>query len=160
VQVKRSVSTVGTAATILDLAGIAVPASFQVRSLIPVIEGRPGGGPALAERFTERSFGLSSHSTDPLVAMDRRYRSYRSGALKLYESSRGGARLFDLSKDPGELTDVSRREPRARKRVQAELHDWRSLLGLPDIHGPLRRRPIPELDPAARERLRQLGYIE
>ena len=68
--------------------------------------------------------------------------------------------LFDLKDDPGETVDRARKRPRARKQAEAELLDWRSLLGLPDIHGPLRRRPVPRLDPEAHERLRELGYVE
>jgi arylsulfatase A-like enzyme len=160
VRVARSVSTVGAAATILDLAGVEAPASFQVRSLIPVIEGAPGGGPSIAERFAERGFGPKGVTADPLMAMDRRFRTYRSGDFKLLESSRGGVMLFDLKDDPGETVDRARKRPRARKQAEAELLDWRSLLGLPDIHGPLRRRPVPRLDPEAHERLRELGYVE
>jgi hypothetical protein len=92
--------------------------------------------------------------------MDRRYRTYRSGDLKLFESTRGHARLFDLADDPGETLDLSVKQARAREQVEAELWDWRSLLGLPELRGPLQRRSIPELDPGARQRLRELGYIE
>jgi len=159
-RVGRAVSTVGVAATVLDLAGVEVPASFQVGSLVPVIEGERGGGPSIAERFAEGGLGPQARTSDPLVARGRRFRTYRSGDLKLFEAARGDGSLFDLAEDPGETTDLSRERPRARKRVEAELRDWRSLLALPDVDGPLLRRPIPELDPGARQRLRALGYIE
>ena len=125
-----------------------------------MIEGERGGGPSIAERFAERSLGPQARASDPLVARNRRFRTYRSGDLKLYEAARGDGSLFDLAEDPDETTDLSRERPRARKQVEAELRDWRSLLALPDIDGPLLRRPIPELDPGARQRLRALGYIE
>ena len=59
-----------------------------------------------------------------------------------------------------ETRDLSSTSPAELRRLQEELATWRAALALPEIDAVLDRAAAPELDPAARERLRQLGYLE
>lgn len=79
--------------TLLELAGIPVPAATEGRSLLPIVQGR-------AVRWRDTLFG----------AYANRHRMIRDDRWKLYKFNVGGvkhSRLFDLSKDPEELHDLS-----------------------------------------------------
>ena len=156
-RVAEPVSTVGVYATILELAGLEPAGPLQVGSLLPVIEGRPGGGPVLAELYAMDLPG-APEVNDPLLDVRTRYRAYRVGTKKLVETSDGPDRLFDLAE--GETRDLASEQPEEVARLKAELDTWRRALGIPSIDAPIDREAAPELDPAARERLRNLGYVE
>ena len=44
--------------------------------------------------------------------------------------------------------------------LRTELDDWQSAIGLPALDAPVAAGEVPELDDAAREHLRALGYVE
>jgi arylsulfatase A-like enzyme len=150
---------VGVFATVLDLVGLEPPPDLQVASLVGVIEGKPGGGPAISERHKAPLRG-DTEGGDPLVGTDQRFRSYREGNWKLIETSKGGRHLFDLVSDPSESINLAEAAPGDLQRLRSELDDWRSLFALPSIDGVVEHGAVPDLDPAAEQRLRELGYIE
>ena len=86
---------------------------------------------------------------------EARQRSVRTREFKLVQAPRveGGVQrvLFELARDPQETTDVGSRHPEIRAQLAAELDRW--LAGLPEVDGQ-------QVDPAAVESLRELGYIE
>ena len=160
-RVTRPVSTVGVYATILDLAGIAPPPSLQVGSLVPVIAGQTPRGPVLAEQYAAMLGSAGTTATaDPLLRRERRYRAYRAGATKLVEAVPGGSLLFDLATDPAESHDRAGAEPAETARLGGELETWREALALPALDAVVSAGPVPEVDTAARARLRALGYVE
>ena len=86
-RVRRAVSLVDTAPTILDLLGLETPAGYQGVSML-------AGAPRMALFFTDYS--------RPLVGL-------RDGPWKfVYELDTARGRLFDLAEDPRERTDISR----------------------------------------------------
>jgi glucan phosphoethanolaminetransferase (alkaline phosphatase superfamily) len=88
-RVRKVVSLVDAAPTILDLMGIPAPASYQGRTMLD-------GTPRMALFFADYSMGLLG---------------LRDGPWKfVYEIDSGRARLFDLDHDPREASDVSARE--------------------------------------------------
>ena len=124
--------------TLLDLAGLPVPADLDGRSLRPALEGRAqADAPAYAESlFCARGLGWA-----PLFA-------WRSASHKLILAPQ--VELYDLGHDWAESQDLAAREP---GRV-AELR--RPLEAL------LARAVAPVAaagDPAVAERLRALGYL-
>ncbi len=151
------VSTLGVFGTVLDLAGIAPAGPLHVGSLLPLLEGLPAGAPVIAERYQQ---DLLRNGDDPLRRADRRYRTYRSGRLKLVQTSVGETMLFDVDADPTERDDLAARSPDEVIRLTAELADWQAMLGLPALDARLDRVAAPALDAAAEERLRALGYVE
>jgi arylsulfatase A-like enzyme len=168
--VDRVVSTVGVFASVLDLADIPVPGPLHVGSLVPAIEGRPAGAPAIAERFVPERVGPAAGelpANPPLLARpDVRYRVYREDDWKLVETSDGRTALFDLATDPDEDHDLAGERPEELARLEEALQTWVEALGLPTLDAPVAsvtgadaEEPA-ELDPAARERLKALGYIE
>lgn len=158
----RPVSTVGVYATALDLAEIDTPDSLQVGSLLASLEEGPPSGPVIAERFSGHdatSRAASVESRDPLMRSDLRFRSFRSGSLKLVEVSDGSTLLFDLAVDRGEERDIAAEDPARLGRIRGELDAWRAAIGLPDLDAQTEGGEVPALDEAARERLRALGYV-
>ena len=158
VRVTTPVSTVGVYATVFDLLGIDLPAPLHVASLVPAVTGGPPGGPALSERFAAQA--VSTTEEDPLSRADVRFRSYRAGSMKLIEASDGTDYLFDLEADPGETRDLASSDRAEVARLKGELNRWRAAVAVPGIDAPLADVAAPAIDPAAQERLRQLGYVE
>ena len=157
-RVTTPVSTVGVYATVFDLLGIELPAPVHVASLVPAVGGGPPGGPALSERFAAQA--VSTTEEDPLSRADVRFRSYRAGSMKLIEASDGTDYLFDLEADPGETRDLASSDRAEVARLKGELNRWRAAVAVPGIDAPLADVAAPAIDPAAQERLRQLGYVE
>jgi arylsulfatase A-like enzyme len=160
-RVEPPVSTVGVMGTILELVGVPPRAPLHVGSLLPALEGRPVTGPVLAERFVDAQDARHVElAGDPLMRGDLRLRSYRVGEKKLVETSDGRRFLFDLAADPGEMRGIAVERPE-QAQPAVELADWRAALGLPALDAPMAEGAPPvELDPAARERLKALGYVE
>lgn len=160
-RVEEAISTVGVYATVLELAGLPVPEGLHVGSLLNPLRGQPVEGPVMAEHFA-RLEGPPDTRTDPLLKQDVRRRSYRVGQKKLIQVSSPGSLksyLFDLATDPGEEHDIAAEQPEEVARLIAELEAWQGGLGLPAIDAEVGGGAVPEVDPAARERLKSLGYL-
>ncbi len=170
-RVETPVSTVGTFATILDLAGGPPAPGLQVPSLVRVIDGDARAGePILAERFEEEMLAArfppgAKNGEGEQVDPRGRYRVFRSGQWKLVQHWRDGQTrsfLFDLVADPGEDRDVAGEQPAVLARVSQELRDELDRLGLPPIDAEV---TAPSLDVAGlaedeKASLCALGYLE
>jgi arylsulfatase A-like enzyme len=89
VRVRKVVSLVDTAPTVLGLMGIRPPPSYQGRTMLD-------SAPRMALFFADYSLGLLG---------------LRDGPWKfVYEIGSGRTRLFDLERDPHEMADISARE--------------------------------------------------
>ncbi len=155
--VKAPVSTAGVFATILDLLDIEPPGRPQVTSLLPTMEGEPGGLPVIAERFVR---GAAPRGAGQGLEQNVRYRVYRSGRLKLVNTDTEATYLFDLDADPQERNDLSTTRPQLVARLQGELDGWVNDLQLPAIDAEIDATSEAEMDPATRERLKALGYLD
>jgi len=124
--------------TLVDYAGLAVPAGVLGRSLRPAANGQAmADAPAYAESlFCSLNLGWAE-----LHAM-------RSARYKLIEAPR--PELYDVAADPGEGRNVLDAHAREAETLRGELRQALETLP-PDA--------AQELDAAARERLRALGYI-
>lgn len=158
-RVEAPVSTAAVLASVLDAVDTEVPLPGVVPSLLPVLDGHPGGLPVLAERMAR---GGPNGRSNPLLRNDVRMRMYRSGPWKLVETSGEGDFLFDLAADPDEERNLATEKASDLARVQAELAAWRATMGIPPLDADLARGAAPagEMDPEAKERLRALGYVE
>jgi arylsulfatase A-like enzyme len=103
--VRKVVSLVDTAPTILDLMGFPPPSNYQGRTLLD-------GTPQMALFFADYSLGLLG---------------LRDGARKMvYEIGSGRSRLFNLERDPQERTDVAAREAARASWYGKVLRSWSS----------------------------------
>ncbi len=102
-RVRKIVSLVDTAPTILTLVGIPPPPNYQGRTMLD-------GVPRTALFFADYSLGLLG---------------LRDGPWKfIYEIESGRAKLFDLDRDPRELNDLAPREPARTSQYGQLLHNW------------------------------------
>ena len=100
---RNVVSLIDTAPTILDLAGVGAPATYQGRSMLDA-------GPRMALFFADYSLGMLG---------------LRDGPRKfIYELDSGRSRLFDVERDQPERLDLSAREPDRIRWYAQHLRNW------------------------------------
>jgi len=112
------VSLLDIAPTILDAVGIAIPPSFQGRSLVPAIGGKPlPPRPVYAELIPYPSW---DHEGRVVISGDGRW--------KLFDRvSDGKKELYDLQADPDERTDRFAAEPQKAQELEDLLLDFQDL---------------------------------
>ena len=139
-RVDEQVRIVDVMPTLLELAGVPLPAGVQGVSLMPLAHGKSLGLTALAETWYPRyHYGWSE-----LTALrDRQYKFVQAPRPELY----------GLTGDPGETSDLAGREPARVAALQRALQEKLAGLG----GAPPARAPEP-VDPEAEERLAALGY--
>jgi len=104
-RVRKVVSLVDAAPTILDLMGIPSPVSYQGRTMLD-------GTPRMALFFADYSLG---------------FLGLRDGPWKfIYEINSGRTSLFDLDRDPREASDISLREPSRASWYGEVVRGWSS----------------------------------
>ncbi len=110
--VEAFTESIDLAPTILDWLGLAPPAAFDGRSLLPFLEGRTPAdwrdhvfleldfGDPLAPTALQRSLGLDLAEANLAILRERRFK---------YVHFNGGLppMLFDLESDPGEINDLA-----------------------------------------------------
>jgi arylsulfatase A-like enzyme len=103
-RVRKVVSLVDMAPTVLGVLGLQVPKGYQGESMLD-------GERRMALFFTDYSLGMSG-------LRDERWKC-------IYEIESGRTRLFNLMKDPGEKTDLSSSERERTARYSQILRTWR-----------------------------------
>lgn len=138
--------TQDVAATLLARAGLARPPEFDAVDLI-------GEADRLPELAVSRCYGAYS-----LRTLDHKLVGFAMRESKSHgRIPKNGTYLYDLRRDPGERTDVKEAQPEVHARLLRER--WQ--LGGRLAAAAVAEDAIPaELDPAAVERLRALGYGE
>lgn len=161
-RVDRTVQLVDVGPTVLALAGAPDTRKTEGRSLVPLLDapgplGRMlawlGGSDAAEAEATAYSELSRPTDTAPVV---RHVRSLRADGWHFFTGESGEEELYDAAADPGELTDLRRREEAAAASMRARLEA---------IHA--RSRRDAPADPATvapteeeRERLKALGYAQ
>jgi N-acetylglucosamine-6-sulfatase len=125
--VEPMVLNLDLAPTLLELAGVAVPASMQGLSFAPILRG---GRAELRDAF------LYEYANDPALPVIPRILGMRTPNRKLvtYPDSPGEEEMYDLASDPHELKNLAREPEWAGARLQLE----RRLSRLVDETGPSR----------------------
>jgi arylsulfatase A-like enzyme len=141
---KDMVSNLDFAETFLEAAGVAVPGEMQGRSLVPLLKGR-----APADWRKSFYYHYYEHPGPHNVARHYGVVTDRYKLVRFYEPAFDYWELFDLQKDPKELTSVYGKPEYAgvQKDLEAELARLRKELKVPDPDPPetmIRpRRPVP-----------------
>ena len=128
-----------TVADVFGLLGRGSSASYQGRSLLPVVMGAPGRGEVLA-----RSDGASP-----------RYALVSDDAKFVFDAGRDSGEMYDLASDPAERHDLARAEPARAAAYRQRLERLLAQLP-PPWTGPLADR---RLTPHDVEELKALGYL-
>lgn len=135
------VDSVDLAPTLMELAGVAAPASVQGESLVPMILG-DGQPPYLAYTASREGNGAWG------VAMAGYRMVVREGA--------GSPALYDLASDPLEQTDVAGENARQLEVLGTRLAEWKDMVGKASFD-PEKQQ---EVDEDTLEQLKGLGYIQ
>jgi len=102
------IEAVDIAPTLMDLCGVQTPPIFQGRSFATLLEG---------ESYDERESVFIEHR-DPFKSS---WKTVRTHAFKYCRSDTGAELLFDLTRDPGELTNLA--EDAAHAATLADMRD-------------------------------------
>ena len=148
--------------TVLDALGLDVPEvrqELQGVSLLAPAPDTPEERLAYAEMLAphpsmaalNRRTGFPEHTPHP--AFDRALRCLRTPATKVIWASDGNHALYDLRLDPHETTNLYTQEPQLAQEYLDLLEAGRPPVGAPPLP------PAPPMDPAMRQRLRDLGYL-
>ena len=140
--------------TLLELAGAETPNQpMDGVSLVPLLRGeRDRLGPrAIYWHFPLylQSLEVDDEQRDPLFRT-RPCSIVRQGDYKLHQYFEDGAlELYNLMRDPGELTNLADSEPKLRDELLGVLNQWRS-----DLDAFVPRETNPEFDEAAEKSAR------
>jgi arylsulfatase A-like enzyme len=159
VRIEAQVRNIDIAPTLLDLAGITVPPSFEGRTLVPVMTGtvaerdRPNfaalGVPLFrnASVQTAISDGAWTYARNAVAAEDGETANEGRAAAP------GAEYLFDRQVDPGENENLIERETSmaARMRTLLDAHLAEGDAGIVE--------PSVRIDPGIANRLRAMGYL-
>ena len=148
--------------TVLDALGLDVPHVRQELQGVSLLAPPPDTSEerlAYAEMLAphpsmaalNRRTGFPEHTPHP--AFDRALRCLRTPATKVIWASDGNHALYDLRLDPHETTNLYTQEPQRAKEYLDLLEAGRPPVGAPPLP------PAPPMDPAMRQRLRDLGYL-
>ena len=141
-RIAQRVSMVDVLPTLLELLALPVPAGLHGHSLLPLLRGEPRQAQPL---FAE---GYAAHA---------KLQSVTDGDLKLIRDlDTQGVALYDLRVDPGERSDIAASRPQDVQRMNALLD---ASLGTQNVVQDPMGLPA-DVDPATKDRLRELGYIE
>jgi arylsulfatase A-like enzyme len=136
------------APTLLELAGIAVPESFQGRSLVPLM--RNAGEAAAADRPAYASLPAQLYRD---AVLQESLSTGRWSLVRNLDESRRES-LFDLAVDPDEQVDLIEIEPEAALRLRPLLDAYQDRTPAPGaVRSDIR------IDPHIAEKLRALGYL-
>lgn len=131
------VSTVDIAPTLLAAAGLEIPAAMEGRNVL-ASDTTPWGDQRVFAQYGTRNY------------------SVRTPRFKLIRNRHDTLLLFDLTDDPLERRNLAPARPELAAELAAELEAWRS--SRPRLGDDA--ASTTEIDPATRERLRALGYID
>ena len=148
--------------TILDVLGLDAPQVRQELQGVSLLAPSPDTQEerlAYAEMLAphpsmaalNRRTGSPEHTPHP--AFDRALRCLRTPATKVIWASDGNHALYDLRLDPHETTNLYAQEPQFAQEYLDLLEAGRPPVGAPPLP------PAPPMDPAMRQRLRDLGYL-
>jgi len=148
--VSRAVSTIDLLPTIADWTGLARDPEWRGSSWADAL--RRG-------RFDGPETPIFSQATGVLPPPPEPLQSVVLGKYKLIRGMESGqVRLYDHSRDPGELHDRSRSQPQTVAQLQAALDRWSGSFPVTfDTFGA--EGNMPEPDPEMIENLKALGYL-
>jgi arylsulfatase A-like enzyme/Tfp pilus assembly protein PilF len=141
-RVRVPVSQVDVVPTVLELLGLPADAKLPGRSVVPPFER----GEGLWQRV------LYSETYLPFYTYGwAKIRSARQGMWKYVDAP--GPELYDLDRDPHELSNLLDQKPSRGHDMQRDLHELMARFGDAD------RENAIALDSASEEQLRALGYL-
>ncbi len=142
-RIKRQVRSIDFLPTLLNLMGGKAPHQVQGTSLVPAFSGNPvDTGTSYEETlYPKINMGWSE------------LRAIRTNHWKYIRAPK--PELYDLTRDPGETTNVIQQQPVQRERLEAILNGTLSAGG----HGTTEKVQMKLIDKQTSEELNSLGYV-
>ncbi len=140
-RVRTRASLVDIAPTLLEVAGVAIPAQMQGQSLLRIAKANPNAEQRAysASEFSQRAFGWSA------------LESWRAGKYLYIRAPR--PELYDLTSDPGATHNLAQSSKATLETVAAQLDAFdRRFSGAGHVEGP-------ELTSSEMKKLASLGYV-
>ncbi|HEU4520655.1 MAG TPA: sulfatase/phosphatase domain-containing protein, partial [Thermoanaerobaculia bacterium] len=130
------VTNVDVAPTLLEIAGIEIPAWMQGRSFLPLLDRK--------EIAWRDAFYYEFHEYPDYDHCVRRHRGIRTERWKLIEFWERPVEyeLYDLQADPDETKNLARSQPARVRELKAKMEELRRELGAVDAPG-----PVPSVEP-------------
>jgi arylsulfatase A-like enzyme/Flp pilus assembly protein TadD len=159
-RISQQARNLDIAPTLLELAGIERPPSFEGASLVPLMtEEEPGPGRVSFARlgiplFPDASAQAAIHEGRWTYARNEASDPDDSSTWRSRAIDPGREQLFDHAIDPGENVDLAQIESQELERLRAALN---AHLGSGEVG--VRQRGI-RIDPGIAEKLRALGYLK
>ncbi len=143
------VSAIDLLPTIASATGAVIPKGVDGANLLPILQKKTKKSPhdALFWRVTDHSTlqQMRRPKGNPTSHLPS-HAAMREGQWKLIVLDDAGKnpspQLYNLSKDPGETTDLAVKEPRRVKRMMKEIDAWRATLK-PQVIPPLKKNGAP-----------------
>jgi arylsulfatase A-like enzyme len=160
------VQTLDILPTILDYLGIDRSDSIrdiQGKSLLKLVEGSDSRDFTISERSDWQRRGVKARKLDYLkqtypgfdwAQYEQELVAIRTKEFKYIWSSKTKGELYNLARDPGELTDLIEAEENRGLELKSKLDRWRSSFS-PAKQSVVER----ELDIYVKDKLRKLGYL-
>ena len=151
--VDSPVGLIDLARTLVELAGLPVPRTFEGTNLLPLIRGKASAPPYV---FMEAGYDPQLHQL-----------AIRQGTWKLIHVASPNHRkmmtgneyeLYDLEKDPGELNNIAEQHPDMVRSLLKAMTDWHT--GAAGVPKPGEEVNLDALDENTLELLRSLGYVD
>jgi arylsulfatase A-like enzyme len=158
-RISRVMSDLDIMPTVLDLAGIEVPAGLEGRSLAPLLLGGEKGEPRAVFGENGRTIVGNLEEPNPRWTVEGdagRWRMVRTDEYKLIRIPEPDAvryELYDLRVDPGETHDIAAEEPAVVDSLTKALLAWSEEESATSTFKK-------EIDDETMRSLRELGYIQ
>jgi arylsulfatase A-like enzyme len=156
--IPEPVALLDVAPTVLDVAGLPIPRTFEGRSLSALIAGLPADAtPAGSPSAQERTLFFDTPNTELAVhgLLRGRWKLIRNGAA-------GTSELYDLAADPSERHDLAAVRSDVREPLERDLAAW-----VTEMESTGQQQgwfAVPQSEPGGEdaerlEQLRALGYV-
>ena len=143
----QACSQVDVAPTIIELAGLSMPATFDGRPLVSIFSREEARRRAVYSEFIDQP--------------EHERKAARYGSMKCISATKKqAAELYDLSSDPGEQHDLASERPRVLKELLERVGSWRGQQTALAARLRTGKRSTTAMSGEMTERLRTLGYME
>jgi len=156
-RIEKPVGLIDVSATILELAGIEVPATFEGQSLVGMMLGEKN---ATAPEYVFMESGYDPNFPQLTVRYGRWKLIHVQSQSDLAAMAGTKHELYDVYKDSAEVNNLIDQEPNIAAHLSEVLHKWYASGPRYEEKGTETKIDIETFDPKVIEMLKSLGYVK